>query len=173
MIQRKLIPLISVFILFLTGCGILSSSLVPHTGLIKEREFYDNYVSAAEAMEMIATNDMSYAKYVDLPASDTFEVLTDRRGNVTGFKCSDYIYFGSAWGEKQFARLTSGIADLYLSTGEGTLQELQNMIFTDMAPIWEHPYWEHDIETHGLHLTSTLDEQEDGSIITFEVVYDQ
>jgi RDD family. len=154
------------------GLGSFAVSLVPHTGDITKREFYANYVPAVDALQKVTTNDLTYARYIDLPYSDTFEVLTDRNDYVKGFVCTDYIYYGSAWSEKQFARLVGGIADLYLSQGGVTYQDLQDLIFVDFSEVWEHPYWTHDIEARGIHLICENEDGEDGSNVIFTVTYE-
>ncbi|MBP5179756.1 MAG: RDD family protein [Clostridiales bacterium] len=171
-ILGTLATFVTAAIFIVGGIGSFAVSLVPHTGDISKREFYDNYVPAVEVLQKVTTNDLSYARYVDLPYSDTFEVLTDRNGDVYGFICTDYIYFGSAWSEKQFARLAGGIADLYLSQGGVTYQDLQDLIFVDFGQVWEHPYWTHDIEARGIHLVSSNEDDEGGSYISFTVTYE-
>ena len=171
-ILGTLATLVAMVFFIVGGIGPVTVSLVPHTGDITKREFYDNYVPAVEAVQKVTTNDMTYARYVDLPYSDTFEVLTDRNDNVCGFVCSDYIYFGSAWSEKQFARLVGGIADLYLSQGGVSYQDLQDLIFVDFESVWEHPYWSHDIEARGIHLVSVTEDGEDGTNVIFTVTYE-
>ena len=160
--------LLLICMLFLTACK--AAGLPPHRGKISKEDFYDNYVYAAEAIEIVATDDMTYAKYYDIRNSDTFS-LVYRNDRVLGFSCEDYVYYNSAWSDKMFARLVTGIADLYLSQPEGTLQGLQDLVYTDLSEVWEYPYLPHDIESSGIHFVSELEEMEDGAIIHFTVMY--